>query len=137
MYDLGITQGNLAKAGTVGLAAYGISMVNGYGGSELNIYGRAIPFTMFIAATAGIGSIVADMSHATLFHYLPLPQKYDQIEAAATSAAVSFGAFYGLIMVVDARIPQEMGALDMLGTTLLANAVGDYAYSTVLAPMFE
>jgi hypothetical protein len=40
-------------------------------------------------------------------------------------------------MLVDARIPQEMGALDMLGTTLLANAVGDYAYITVLAPMFE
>jgi hypothetical protein len=77
MYDLGITQGNIAKAGTVGLTAYGISMVNRYGGSKLNIYGRAIPFTLFMAATAGIGSIVSDMSHATLFHYLPLSQKYD------------------------------------------------------------
>ena len=72
MYDLVITQGNIAKAGAVGLTAYGISMVNGYGSLELNIHGRAVPFTLFIAATAGIGSIVAEMSHATLFHYLPL-----------------------------------------------------------------
>jgi len=40
-------------------------------------------------------------------------------------------------MVIDARLPGEFGLLSMAGTTLLANAIGDYAYATVLAPMLE
>ena len=135
--SLGFTQGHLAKAGTVSAAAYGIANVMGYASQDIQLYGRTIPFALFLAASAGTGSLLADMSHNTLFHYLPLSQKYDQVEAAATSAVVSTGAFYLATYAADTRLPGEVGVINMLGTTLLANAVGDYAYSTVLAPMFK
>ena len=44
---------------------------------------------MFLAITADIGSVAADISHATLFYYLPLSQKYKQLEATVASAAIS------------------------------------------------
>ena len=127
----------MAKAGTVGAAAYGIANIIYYAAQAIQLYGTTVPFAPFMAASAGTGSILADMSHTTLFHYLPLSQKYDQVEAAATSAAVSTGIFYLATYAADIRLPGVVGVVDMLGTTLLANAIGDYAYSTVLAPMFE
>jgi hypothetical protein len=40
-------------------------------------------------------------------------------------------------MAIDARFPREYGIVTMAGTTIFANAIGDYVYSTVLAPMLE
>ena len=129
---------SIAKGATVGAAAYALSStVFGQGGRSFNVYGRTVSIPMFSALATGVGSVAADLSHATLFHYLPLSQKYDQLKATATSAAVSTGIFYGTAMAIDARLPGEFGLLSMAGTTLLANAIGDYAYATVLAPMLE
>ena len=131
-------QASLAKGATVSVAAYALSStVFGQSGRSLPIYGRTVTIPMFSAIAAGIGSMAADISHATLFHYLPLLQKYEQLEATVASAAVSSTIFFGTAMAIDARFPTEFGIVSMAGTTLLANAIGDYAYATVLAPMLE
>ena len=130
-------QASIAKGATVGTAAYVLSNVYGQGSGRFTVYGRTVTVPMFAALAAGAGSIVSDVTHATLFSYLPLSQKYDQLEATVTSSVVSTGIFFGTAMAIDARFPREYGIVTMAGTTLLANAIGDYAYSTVLAPMLE
>ena len=129
---------SIAKGANTGAAAYAFSStVFQQSERTFDLYGRTTSIPMFSAMATGIGSVAADLSHATLFHYLPLSQKYDQLEAAATIAAISTDIFYGAAMVVDARLPGEFGLIFMASTALLANVIGDYAYATVLAPMLE
>ena len=131
-------QASIAKGATVGAAAYALSStVFNKGGQNFTVYGRTVSIPMFSAIASGIGSVAADISHTTLFHYLPLSQKYEQLEATVASAAVSSTIFFGTAAAIDSRFPSEFGIMSMAGTTLLANAIGDYAYATVLAPMLE
>ena len=128
---------SIAKEATVGTAAYVRSSMNGRGALRFLVYGTTVTVRTFAALAACAGSIASDIKHATLFSYLPLSQKYDQLEATVTSSVVSTGIFFGTAMTIDARFPREYGVVTMADITLLANAIGDYAYSTVLAPMSE
>ena len=131
-----IYQATALKAGAVGASAYGIMMVAGQDAVVGLGSGRTVPLPVFAAGAAAAGSIVADLAHNTLFAFLPLDKKYDSTEAAATSAAVNVAALYGMSAAVSTDLPGQIGLSTIVGTALLSNAIGDYIYSSVLAPMF-
>jgi hypothetical protein len=49
---------------------------------------------------------------------------------------VSIGSFYAVSAAVSSDLPGEIGLAELAGTALLSNAIGDYVYMSVLAPMF-
>ena len=131
-----IYQATALKAGAVGASAYGIMMVAGQDAVVGLGGGRTVSLPVFAAGAAAAGSVVADLAHNSLFAFLPLDKKYDSLEAAATSAAVNVGAFYAVSAAVSTDLPGQIGVMTLVGTALLSNAIGDYVYSSVLAPMF-
>ena len=62
-------QASIAKGATIGTAAYVLSNMYGQGAGRFTVYGRTVTVPMFAALAAGAGSIVSDITHATLFSY--------------------------------------------------------------------
>jgi hypothetical protein len=62
-------QASIAKGTTVGTAAYVLRNVYGQWGGRFmhTVYGKTATVPMFAALAAGAGSIVSDITHATLF----------------------------------------------------------------------
>ena len=97
--------------------------------------GRSVSLPVFAAGASAMGSVVSDLAHNYIFSVLPLDQKYENTEAMAVSAGVSIGSFHSA-SAVSSNLPGEIGLVKLAGIALLLNAVGDYVYMSVLAPMF-
>ena len=122
------------KAASVGASAYGIMSMVGADAAVGLPGGRSVPLPVFAAAPA-MGSVVSDFAHNYIFSFLPLDQKYENIEAMAVSAGVSIGSFYAVSAAVSSDLPGEIGLVELAGIALLSNAIGDYVYMNVLAPI--
>lgn len=92
---------------------------------------------MFSAIALSIRSVAMDINHATPFHYMPLSQKYKQLEVIIASVVVSLMIFFRTATAIDSCFPGNFGIVSMVGTTLLANAIGYNTYVTVLKLMLE
>ena len=124
------------KAASVGASAYGIMSMVGADAVVGLPGGRSVPLPVFAAGASAMGSVVSDIAHNYIFSFLPLDQKYENTEAMAVSAGVSIGSFYAVSAAVSSDLPGEIGLVELAGTALLSNAIGDYVYMSVLAPMF-
>ena len=98
--------------------------------------GSTVSLPVFAAGASAMGSVVSDLAHNYIFSFLPLDQKYENTEAMVVSAGVSVGSFYAVSAAVSSTLPAQIGMVEIAGTALLSNAIGDYVYMTVLAPMF-
>ena len=124
------------KAASVGASAYGIMSMVGADADVRLPGGSTVSLPVFAAGASAMGSVVSDLAHNYIFSFLPLDQKYENTEAMAVSAGVSVGSFYAVSAAVSSTLPAQIGMVEIAGTALLSNAIGDYVYMTVLAPMF-
>ena len=124
------------KAASVGASAYGIISMVGADADVRLPGGSTVSLPVFAAGASAMGSVVSDLAHNYIFSFLPLDQKYENTEAMAVSAGVSVGSFYAVSAAVSSTLPAQIGMVEIAGTALLSNAIGDYVYMTVLAPMF-
>ena len=124
------------KAASVGASAYGIMSMVGVDADVRLPGGSTVSLPVFAAGATAVGSVVSDLAHNYIFSFLPLDQKYENTEAMAVSAGVSVGSFYAVSAAVSSTLPAQIGMVEIAGTALLSNAIGDYVYMTVLAPMF-
>jgi hypothetical protein len=124
------------KAASVGASAYGIMSMVGPDADVRLPGGSTVSLPVFAAGASAVGSVVSDLAHNYIFSFLPLDQKYENTEAMAVSAGVSVGSFYAVSAAVSSALPAQIGMVEIAGTALLSNAIGDYVYMTVLAPMF-
>ena len=124
------------KAASVGASAYGIMSMVGADADVRLPGGSTVSLPVFAAGASAMGSVVSDLAHNYIFSFLPLDQKYENTEAMAVSAGVSVGSFYAVSAAVSSALPAQIGMVEIAGTALLSNAIGDYVYMTVLAPMF-
>ena len=124
------------KAASVGASAYGIMSMVGADADVRLPGGSTVSLPVFAAGASAMGSVVSDLAHNYIFSFLPLDQKYENTEAMAVSAGVSVGSFYAVSAAVSSSLPAQIGMVEIAGTALLSNAIGDYVYMTVLAPMF-
>ena len=124
------------KAASVGASAYEIMSMVG-ADADVRLPGDStVSLPVFAAGASAMGSVVSDLAHNYIFSFLPLDQKYENTEAMAVSAGVSVGSFYAVSAAVSSTLPAQIGMVEIAGTALLSNAIGDYVYMTVLAPMF-
>ena len=124
------------KAASVSASAYGIMSMVGADADFRLPGGSTVSLPVFAAGASAMGSVVSDLAHNYIFSFLPLDQKYENTEAMAVSAGVSVGSFYAVSAAVSSTLPAQIGMVEIAGTALLSNAIGDYVYMTVLAPMF-
>jgi hypothetical protein len=124
------------KAASVGASAYGIMSMVGADADVRLPGGSTVSLPVFAAGASAMGSVVSDLAHNYIFSFLPLDQKYENTEAMVVSAGVSVGSFYAVSAAVSSTLPAQIGMVEIAGTALLSNAIGDYVYMTVLAPMF-
>ena len=130
-----IFQATALKAASVGASAYAIMAMNGPDASVALPGGSAVPLPVFAAGAAATGSVISDMAHNYISNFLPLDQKYENTEAMLVSAGVSVGSFYAVSLAVASDLPASIGLVNIAGTALLSNEIGDYVYSAVIAPM--
>ena len=128
-------QATALKAALVGASAYAIMAMNGPDANVALPGGSTVPLPVFAAGAAATGSVISDMAHNYIFNFLPLDQKYENTEAMLVSAGVSVGSFYAVSAAVASDLPGSIGLVNIAGTALLSNAIGDYVYSAVIAPM--
>ena len=124
------------KAASAGALAYGIMSMVGADADVRLPGGSTVSLPVFAAGASAMGSVVSDLAHNYIFSFLPLDQKYENTEVMAVSAGVSVGSFYAVSAAVSSTLPAQIGMVEIAGTALLSNAIGDYVYMTVLAPMF-
>ena len=129
-------QATALKAASVGASAYGLMYAFGPQAVVAIPGGSTIPLPLFAAGAAATGSVVSDLAHNYIFSFLPLEQKFENTEAMAVSAGVSVGSFYAVAAATSSSLPADLGMVTIAGTALVSNAIGDYVYSAVLAPMF-
>ena len=98
--------------------------------------GSTVSLLVFTAGASAIDSVVSDLAHNYIFGFLPLDQRYENTEAMAVSAGVSVGSFHAVSAAVSSTLPAQIGMVEIAQTALLSNAIGDYVYMAVLAPIF-
>ena len=124
------------KAASVRASAYGIMSMVGVDADVRLPGGSPVSLPVFAAGASALGSVVSDLAHNYILSFLPLDQKYENMEAMAVSVGVSVGSFYAVSAAVSCTLPAQIGMVEIARSALLSNAIGDYVYMTVLAPMF-
>ena len=118
----------MMRAGlTAGVAAVSSYLLTADGGGQVDLFGVRLPGSAIIGASAGVGSLSADLAHKYIFPLVPHNERFDKLESVALSAGASgLGCYAGSALI--GGNPKLFHALAIGGCSFVAS---DYAYGMI------
>ena len=124
------------KFGTSSLVSYPIYSYF-FGGNNLktNIFG-SVSAPVILAGLSGVSYLVSDLVHDQLFPALHVSEKFAAPASAAMNIAANYGANYGMLEVIAAGSPAEMGMTNLLLASGGSAVASHYVYNNFVAPWY-
>lgn len=124
------------KFGTASLTSWPIYSYF-FGGNNLktNIFG-SVSAPVILAGLSGVSYLVSDLVHDQLFPALHVSEKFAQPISASLNIAAIYGANYGMLEVIAAGSPAEMGMTNLLLASGSSAVASHYMYNNFVAPWY-
>lgn len=109
-----------------------------YGGkisSTIPVFGQQIPFPILLGGAFFVANFLGELAHQHIMPHVHVSERLSSYTSTAIAVGASWGALMLLLNMVRPELIEYMGMWYLLGTVLAVEAIGSYAYSTVVYPM--